>query len=258
MCRDIPLNLFRGTIITVTMEPSSKSPNTSKSDIMDVDIGKVIDEYLDEEAKPKRIGAYFPSEIGMCIRRSYYSYTQPKPVEKAALRIFALGNNVHVFITEVLKSSGEFVSVEDEKSVKIEHSDGNASFSIYGRIDDYVVTKNGGKKIIIEAKSVGDISRVTEPDPKHVMQLTLYQAAMESDYGILVYADKKNLDIKQFRVDFDENTYNKIISRFKDLDLHLRMKKLPPAEYYFDNKKVWECKYCPYFKECMQAIANGS
>ncbi len=222
----------------------------------DIDIEAVIDDYLKEESRPKRIGSYYPSEIGMCIRRSYYSYIIPKETEPSALRIFALGNNVHSFIAAALKDSDQFVQVEEEKPIKIEYSDASTSFSIYGRIDDYVVTKNG-KKIIIEAKSTGDISKINQPDPKHVMQIMLYLSAQAADYGILLYADKKNLELRQFRVDYDEAINRKVIDRFKDLDFHLKNNKLPPPEYYVDDKKVWECKYCPYFSECMQAIANG-
>ena len=225
--------------------------------IVDFDVGEIIDEYLDEESRPKTVGAYYPSEIGMCMRRSYYSYLYPKPTDRSALRIFALGNNVHAFLAEALKSSSEFSLVEEEKPVKIVYNDANSSFTIYGRIDDYVVTKSTGKKIIIEAKSVGEISKINEPDPKHVMQIMLYLSAEQADYGMLVYADKKNLAIRQFRVDYDDTVYTKIMTRFKDLDYHLKNSKLPPAEYYFDAKKVWECKYCPYFSECMQAIANN-
>ena len=225
--------------------------------IIDIDVGEIIDEYLNEESRPKKVGAYYPSEIGMCIRRSYYSYVLPKPTERAALRIFAMGNNVHSFLAAALKDSKEFSLVEEEKPIKIECDEDGASFTIYGRIDDYVVTRATNKKIIIEAKSVGDISRVEEPDSKHVMQIMLYLNAEQADYGLLVYADKKNLAIKQFRVDYDNGLHKKTITRFKDLDYHLKNKKLPPAEYYFDTKKVWECKYCPYFNECMQAIANG-
>ncbi len=225
-------------------------------DLVDIDIGEIIDEFLEEEARPKRVGVYFPSEIGMCIRRSYYSYGLPKPTERSALRIFALGNSVHSFIAEALKASKEFSTVEEEKPIKIQHNGPDGSFSIYGRIDDYVVTKAGSKKIIIEAKSVGDINRVEKPEMKHVMQIMLYLAAQEADYGILVYADKKNLEIRQFRVDYDDGLYRKVMSRFEELDSHLKRKKLPRAEYYFDADKVWECKYCPYFQDCMQAIAD--
>ncbi len=221
----------------------------------DLNVGDIIDEYLTDEMRPKKLGAYFPSEIGMCIRRSYYSYNIPKPTEASALRIFAMGNNVHEFITKALKASERLETVEEEKPIRIEYSDKDTSFAVYGRIDDFVVTK-GGKTIIIEAKSSGDVHKVNEPDPKHIMQITLYLAAQKADYGILVYADKKNLDIRQFRVDYDSGVYQKIVNRFKDLDYHLRNKKLPPAEYYFDDKTVWQCKYCPYYSECMQAIAK--
>ncbi len=230
--------------------------NDFVGNIVDIDVQDIIDNYLKTEDKPRKIGIYFPSEIGSCLRRSYYSYIMPKPSEPKALRIFALGNNVHSFIANALKSYNDFAVVEEEKPVHIDYRDDDTSFSVYGRIDDYLVTSDG-KKIIIEAKSVGDINKVNEPDPKHLMQIMLYLRAEEADYGLLVYADKKNLDIRQFRVDYDDELYNKVISRFKDLDFHLRNGKLPPAEYYFDDKKVWECKFCPYYNECMQDIANN-
>ena len=225
--------------------------------ITDIDVGDIIDNFLEEESRPKKVGVYFPSESGMCIRRSYYSYVSPKPTDRTALRIFALGNNVHSFIAQALKSSDVFSLVEEEKPLKIKYEDSDTTFYVYGRIDDYVVTKDTGKKIIIEAKSVGDVNKVNEPETKHIMQLMLYLGAEKVDYGLLVYADKKNLSIRQFRVDYDDKVYSKVMSRLKDLDYHLRNNLLPPAEYYFDSKKVWECKYCPYFNECMQAIANG-
>ena len=224
---------------------------------VDVDVGSIIDEYLNEESRPKTIGAYYPSEIGMCMRRSYYSYFIAKPTETSALRIFALGNNVHEFIAKALKESSTLAVAEEEKPIRINYQDENTKFTIYGRIDDYIETKTG-KKIIIEAKSTGDITKVNEPDPKHKMQISLYLAAQKADYGLLVYADKKNLEIKQFKVEYNEEEYKKVMQRFKDLDYHLRNKILPPAEYYFDNKKVWECKYCPYYKECMQALADSN
>lgn len=223
--------------------------------LADVDVKAIIDDYLTEESRPKRIGSYYPSEIGMCIRRSYYSYFISKPTEPQALRIFALGNSVHEFIAKALKDSKELAVVEEEKPIKIRYNDESTEFMIYGRIDDYVETKTG-KKIIIEAKSTGDLTKVNEPDPKHRMQISLYLAAQKADYGLLVYADKKNLEIKQFKVEYNALEYEKVMQRFKDLDYHLKNKILPPAEYYFDNKKVWECRYCPFYKECMQALAD--
>ncbi len=226
--------------------------------IIDVDVGAIIDSYLEEEKeRPKRTGAYFPSEIGACIRRSYYSYLYPQPTAPSALRIFALGNELHAFIAEALKASEEFSRVEDEKPIRIDYADEETNFSIFGRIDDYVVTKKDNKTILIEAKSVGDVNKVNEPEKKHVMQLMLYLKAEAADYGLLVYADKKNLQIRQFKVSFSEQAYAKIIERFKDLDFHLKNKKLPPAEYYFNEELVWQCKYCPYYDRCMQAIAEG-
>lgn len=222
----------------------------------DVNIEEIVDKYLDIESRLKIIGSYYPSEAGICMRRIYYSYILPKKEDKHMLRIFALGNNIHSFIAEALKNSNKFSSVEEEKSTRINYKDDDTSFSIYGRIDDEVTTTDG-KKIIIEVKSVSDILKVNEPDEKHLMQLNFYLKSENADYGLLVYIDKKNMEIKQFRVEFDSTLYEKTVQRIKDLDFHLKNGKLPPAEYYFNDQKVWECKYCPYRNECLEAIAKG-
>lgn len=219
-------------------------------------IDAVIDEYLKTEERPKAIGSYYPSEIGMCLRRQFYSYLNPKKVDESTLRIFALGNNLHLFITEALKSSERFGYVIEEKPIKINYSDSEATFSVYGRIDDFIITKDG-KKILIEVKSASDVNSVSEPQEKHLMQLNLYMKYESPDLGFLVYVDKKNMSIKQFEVKLDERLYETTMQRFKDLDKHLKDNELPFAEYYFDDKKVWECKYCPYYSECMLAIANN-
>ncbi len=222
----------------------------------EINIGEIIDKFLDTESRAKVIGSYYPSEAGMCMRRVYYSYMIPKSEDRHSLRIFALGNNIHSFLADALKTAGDFSVVNEEVPVRINYSDEETTFSIYGRMDDFIVTQEG-KKIIIEAKSVSDINRVESPDEKHLMQINLYLKAEAADYGMLVYIDKKNMDIRQFRVDFNEELYNKTVQRIKDLDLHLKTGKLPPAEYYFNDQKVWECKYCPYRNECMEAIAKG-
>ena len=95
---------------------------------VDVDVGNIIDEYLEEKSRPKTIGAYYPSEIGMCMRRSYYSYFISKPTETSALRIFALGNNVHEFIAKALKGSSTLAVAEEEKPIRITYADENIYF----------------------------------------------------------------------------------------------------------------------------------
>src|SRR3989337_1930842 len=46
-----------------------------------IDFNRLIDQFLHRELKPKEIGRYYPSEIGMCMRKLWYSYKFPKEVE---------------------------------------------------------------------------------------------------------------------------------------------------------------------------------
>ena len=57
-------------------EKEQAKPESSESD--DINFNKLIDKYLVREYKPKEIGRYYPSEIGSCLRKVWYSYKNPK------------------------------------------------------------------------------------------------------------------------------------------------------------------------------------
>ena len=46
-----------------------------------VDFNKLIDSHLARELSYKKLGRYYPSEIGGCMRKTWYSYKKPKPTD---------------------------------------------------------------------------------------------------------------------------------------------------------------------------------
>ena len=65
----------------------------------EIDFNKLIDSHLTKESYPKKIGRYYPSEIGGCLRKTWFSYKIPKQPEPELLRFFQAGNMLHEFIT---------------------------------------------------------------------------------------------------------------------------------------------------------------
>ena len=104
-----------------------------------IDFNKLIDTYLARTMSKKSIGRYYPSEIGTCLRKTWYSYKDPQPTDTQLIRIFEAGNILHEFIEEVLESekNPEVELLGTEIPIKIKHKD----FMISGRIDNLILVK---------------------------------------------------------------------------------------------------------------------
>ena len=104
-----------------------------------VDFNNLIDKHLAKEYRPKAIGRYYPSEIAGCMRKTWFSYKNPKPTDAKLTRIFEAGNMLHEFITEVINSdkNDEVELIRSELPIKIETDD----FVVSGRIDNLILVK---------------------------------------------------------------------------------------------------------------------
>ena len=126
---------------------------------MEIDFNKLIDNYFSREFKSKKIGRYYPSEIGGCLRKTWFSYKFPKETDKEVIKIMEAGNIIHEFIVEVLKSdkNDDIELLETELPFTIDEGD----FTISGRIDNIILTKINNKKVLIEVKSTKSLSAKT-------------------------------------------------------------------------------------------------
>ncbi|MEM3074846.1 MAG: PD-(D/E)XK nuclease family protein [Candidatus Pacearchaeota archaeon] len=211
-----------------------------------IDFNKLIDNYFSRELKEKKIGNYYPSEIGGCLRKTWFSYKIQKDLDKEVLRIFEAGNNLHELITEILKSekNPEIELLESELPFKQDEGE----FTISGRIDNLILTKDNGKKIIIEVKSVKFLPN--EAKESHIQQLQLYMHNLKVKDGIILYIQKDNLKAKWFNFQYSEGEAEEIIKRFHGLHHCLKLNIIPPAEAKLIKNKNWMCNYCEYKEEC--------
>ena len=213
-----------------------------------IDFNKLIDQHIAREQKPKKIGRYYPSEIGKCIRKTWYSYNHPHVVEPELLKIFEAGNLMHDFVADVLRSekTPEVELLKVEMPLRFE----NEQFVVSGRIDDVILLKMEGRLVLVEVKSTKNISFVKRADRAHEMQLQFYMRASGIYNGIILYIDKTNLQTKMFEIKFDEKNGNQIIERFESLHKHLTEKKLPVAEAKQSVDMKWMCRFCEYKERC--------
>jgi len=213
-----------------------------------IDFDKLVDNHIKREHKPKGIGRYYPSEIGGCLRKVWYSYKYPQEVEPDLLKIFEVGNIMHDFVVRVLKNekNGNIALLESEMPFELKMKD----FIVSGRIDDLILIKTDSKKALIEVKSVGDINRLNEPKSNHQMQLQLYMMALKIYDGVLLYVDKRNLKSKVFTIPYDEGEAVRALERFHILHDSLKKGDVPIPEAKMENSIGWMCNYCEYRDRC--------
>lgn len=214
-----------------------------------IDFNNLIDNYLAREHKPKSIGKYYPSEIGGCLRKTWFSYKIPKKIKTELLRIFEAGNMLHEFVTEVIKSekNKEVELLKSEMPIRVHGKD----FVISGRIDNLVLLRVDGKELLVEVKSTKFLP--DEPKSDNIMQLQFYMYAAKIWDGAILYIQKDNLQTKTFHIRCRKQTIQKILERFENLHESLITDKIPEAEAKLDENKKWMCMYCDYKEECEKA-----
>lgn len=216
-----------------------------------INFDELIHKYIEREEKEKEIGRYYPSEIGLCLRKIWFSYKYPKKIEMDLLKIFELGNMLHDFVVNVLKSekNPEIELMKSEMPFEIKMK----NYVISGRVDDVILIKASDKNILIEVKSINNVEKVSEAKPHHITQLQLYMFATKIKEGIILYIDKRNLKSKVFRIKYDEMEALRALERFSILHDYLLENVIPEPEAKIDPTKYWMCKYCEYRKECNRA-----
>lgn len=215
---------------------------------MKVDFDELIDKHLMQERRPKSVGRYYPSEIGYCIRKVWYTYNHPTEIEPELRRVFELGNILHDFIVQVIKSdkTPEVELLQAEMPFKFPFND----FLISGRIDDLMLLKAGRKKILVEVKSSKSVQRIKGPMAHHKTQLQFYMYATRVHNGMLLYVDKTTLETKGFAVKFSPKKAKQILNKFRALHKHLTNNSLPTAEAKKKKETKWMCSYCEYKEKC--------
>jgi len=215
-----------------------------------ISFDKLIENHLQRESKAKQEGRYYPSEIGMCMRKIWYSYKQPIPIKMDMIKVFEVGNILHAFITNVIRSEkNPHVELEaEELPFKIQMSD----FWISGRIDDVMIIKENNKRVLIEVKSTSDLRYADEASEHHVLQLQLYMHAMKIYDGMVLYIEKNTLKTKSFTIPYDERIAADALNRFVQLHRFLINNEFPKPESRLSNEKSWMCRNCEYNERCFK------
>jgi len=188
-----------------------------------------------------RPGVYYPSYLGLCIRKQFYIYRIGEKPSPETLAIFATGEGVHEAVAGALRRSIKVEGAEMITRLKV-----NEEVSLSGRID-LLIEDQQGEKYVVEVKSTSTIPEV--PRYSHVMQLEIYLLAMDITTGFVLYWNKGNGGIKAFKAIRSDEWKNRIMERSIMLDYFVRTGQPPPQEAYIEGRN-WECDACSFRETC--------
>lgn len=220
-----------------------------------IDFNRMIDNYIRREHRPKGVGRYYPSEIGICLRKVWYTYKFPMETQPDLLKVFEVGNILHDFVVQVLRSekNPDVELLRTEFPFRQDIDD----FVVSGRIDNIILVKMSGEEWLVEVKSTADVTRVEEASPHNIVQLQLYMHSTGVHRGLLLYIDKRNLQSKIFEVKYSEQEALDIVQRFRKLHVHLTHDVLPDPEARGGKETLWMCRFCEYRDKCYEATPSS-
>nr|WP_276977855.1 PD-(D/E)XK nuclease family protein [Ferrimicrobium acidiphilum] len=192
----------------------------------------------------RRVGVYYPSSLGYCLRKQYYAFYYPKFPDPAKLIVFSLGDATHELVAMALTKSGDVKVDAVELPAKLEVQSGVV---LSGRID-VLVAELDGEKVVMEIKSASDIPN--RPYISHIIQIQTYLHTTGLMYGAITYVDKTSGKVETFDITKDDSWLHTI--KVRVLELHTSVKsKLPPYKEAFSKNKLYECKGCDFASICL-------
>lgn len=196
---------------------------------------------------PEEQFSNYPSSVGSCIRRLFYSRTlsvvRNEPIEN--LGNMTVGNIMEDgFVQHVVIPSGIF-----RGRTRISSRELRAS----GTTDQLVIDPVTGKKIALENKSPknpfyalrdlekGEMSR----DYYYQHQIYIHQG--QFPYTVHIVLDRNNIfGFKSYKVSRDKEAWADIKYRIAILEFAIKKRILPEREYNPHGKGDWHCNYCPF------------
>ena len=222
------------------MEMSSKHWFEKLLDKVDIDNFN-----SDKEGRAKSGTKHFrPSEAHYCPRALWYSrmgYVKSPPSVQG-LRRMSVGTIMHQFVDERLIKSGQL----DSSEVRVGSDDDDPP--IVGSYDAIVRNENGELELA-EFKSYADPKpnskyRLSLPKSEHVIQWNLYSYLTGIMKGFLFYMNKNTQQYKIYNLTRNERVLNDTLSKFKDVDAHIKKGKIYP--YQPNENHDW----CDFQSQC--------
>ena len=172
---------------------------------------KLLNEHLKGKMSPHRGQVFYPSALGStCDKYLYASFNGLLPwedLDPRIKRIFDVGASLEDRMDKYFTKMG--IVKAREMPLKMD------SPPISGRLDFLIYHPTRGE-VVLELKSINDRGfKELKSSPKHdhFIQLQIYLNMLDKDYGIVLYENKNDQNLKAFKVDRDVGVWNTLLER---------------------------------------------
>ena len=197
-----------------------------------INFKQVFNDILTQERQMREeaLELFHPSSTGSCRRQIFLSKIGIKNFSDDAKGRMMSGTIIHNFIQGRLGQIGEIefpVELKDSK------------FKVYfnGLCDFF------DGKFVYDFKSTANISyNNKKPNDYHIPQILIYCKALNAKGASLVYIDKRNLEIRQFNIDYDAKAEQIIIETFQKCEeVYEKLKDWDGVKIPFPKCGCWGC-----------------
>ncbi len=216
---------------------------------------------MDEQRQPSKQPYNYMSSAGHeCDRYLYYlrvegDRREPPPV--GLLKLFRQGReHERLAKADIMRMGYDWV--EEQSAVEFEE------LELRGRHDGFVSRERD--KVAAEIKSVspmlfqkiaGMYSENLREDKyfsKHIAQFTGYLIGLEQEWGILIYRNRDNGDMKFFEIAVDPETWAEVANKFARINPHVASETPPDRVDGVGRDDV--CGRCAFQHICLPDIRN--
>lgn len=201
---------------------------------------------------------YSPTELSGCIRNSYFSRLHPEKFDEQSHRNFLQGNILHELVQNNVKDiiGKELDYIENEKAfhylLPFEKTKGKRIL-ISGRLDTIFYLKGEDKPIVVDYKTTQNVYyNAKDAKKEHKEQLNYYMANTLADYGMIIYIDKRNLNVIQHTIPFSQERFDNMINYAINLDDAIETQSIPVINK-LEQEDMGNCKYCRHKTRCKEA-----
>lgn len=218
-----------------------------------------IDEVLSKREEPEwhrpRVGVYHASQLWHCLWRQYMDFVEPlEGYDSEGARRMWLGSVIHRAIErEILPNverSFEVVAWERPVYHGIPHQPGAM---VVGMFDALI--RDGAGLAVMDIKSIESLFYVSEDGPSDhdVMQLSVYQGAMNIERGLVWYLGRRSVDDRFFEVALDRSNFGWMLGQAEVLHRCLYRREPPDPKPNYG----WECRVCPRRNTCPRLVEGS-
>lgn len=200
-------------------------------------------------------GKIHPSGVGGCEKKLWYALLMTEPrhlIPPKLRRTFEHGTAIHEWIQEKIpKMFGPDCGITLEIEKKITYTEIAQEFNIAGSADGLFTIHRQDQddvRIVYEIKSIsnegwGKLGK--KPQPKHIIQATIYAKCFDAQFICFDYYNKDADEHKRMIIEPSEEAWTYVTTVIARLFEHLAQGTSPQV-----SKNRWECKTCMYYYTC--------